>query len=43
MIDLVSDEHTGTYICTSSLMNVTAAAACKVTLGGQYVLLTPLQ
>lgn len=33
-----SEEEVGTYICTATLMNVTTAVACKVSLGGSLLI-----
>ena len=37
VMENMSEEYVGTYICTASLMNITTAVACRVTLGGKYI------
>lgn len=35
VIEDMSEDHEGTYLCTASLLNVTTAVACRVSLGSE--------
>ena len=37
VVDKISEEHTGIYICTATLRNTTSSVACQVSLGGGCV------